>query len=94
MLRAQLKQATAALDKLKAESARTKQKHVNWENEQSEKLRGYREARKKWQADMEEARQKLQEYEKAAEAQNAELLEAQKRYVVNFDKLTLTDMSC
>ncbi|KAI7885139.1 hypothetical protein K492DRAFT_124197 [Lichtheimia hyalospora FSU 10163] len=79
MLRAQLKQATTALNKLKTESARTKQKHVNWENEQSEKLRGYREARKKWQADMEEARQKLQEYEKAAEAQNAELLEAQKR---------------
>ncbi|KAI9496677.1 hypothetical protein BDB00DRAFT_758113 [Zychaea mexicana] len=79
MLRAQLKDATNALTKLKAESALTKQKHIKWEDEQQGKLRSYREARKKWQADMEEAKQKLAEQERTAAEQHAQLLEAQRR---------------
>ncbi|KAI9310832.1 hypothetical protein BX666DRAFT_1840699, partial [Dichotomocladium elegans] len=84
-LRAQLNQAEAMLTKLKAESALTKQRHLKWENEQSEKLRHYREARRKWQADMEEAKQKLEEYEKSFAAQAAQLLEEQKRQVFVFE---------
>lgn len=79
MLRAQLKQATDALDKLKSESAMTKQKHIRWEDEQSRKLRGFREARKAWQVEMEALKQKLAEQETLLANQSSELLAAQKR---------------
>ncbi|KAI7847485.1 Hamartin protein-domain-containing protein [Circinella umbellata] len=77
ILRAQLKEANTTLTKLKAESALTTQKHIKWEDEQGGKLRSYREARKKWQADMEEARQKLQEQEKLTTEQHIQLLKSQ-----------------
>ncbi|KAI8139494.1 hypothetical protein BJV82DRAFT_521507 [Fennellomyces sp. T-0311] len=79
MLRSQLTEATKALTKLKAESALTKQKHIKWEDEQQSKLRSYREARKKWQAEKEEIRQKLEEQQQVAAEQHAQLLRAERR---------------
>ncbi|KAI9268349.1 Hamartin protein-domain-containing protein [Phascolomyces articulosus] len=79
ILRAQLKEAITTLTKLKAESALTTQKHIKWEDEQGSKLRSYREARRKWQGDMEEARQKIQEQEKCAAEQHAKLLRTEQR---------------
>ncbi|ORY98594.1 hypothetical protein BCR43DRAFT_437222 [Syncephalastrum racemosum] len=79
ILKAQLAQATDALTKLKSESAKTKQKHVKWEDEQSSKLRNYRERWKAWQAEMEAARQQLADYEKRFADQNAQLVEVQQR---------------
>lgn len=64
MLRGQLNQTTTALEKLRAESALTKQKHIKWEDEQSGKLRGYREARKDWQNQMTQIEYQIEEYKK------------------------------
>jgi hypothetical protein len=61
MLKAQLSQTTASLEKLKSEAVLTRQKHIKWEDEQSNKLRGYREARKEWQAHMEVANTKIED---------------------------------
>ncbi|KAF7725209.1 hypothetical protein EC973_000375 [Apophysomyces ossiformis] len=84
MLKAQLKQTTAALESLKAETAMTKQKHIKWEDEQSGKLRYYREARKEWQSQMEAARQKLTEYEKCLAEQSEQLKDA-RRQIFNLE---------
>ncbi|PHZ09106.1 uncharacterized protein RHIMIDRAFT_240984 [Rhizopus microsporus ATCC 52813] len=73
MLKAQLNQTTSALEKLRAESALTKQKHVKWEDEQSGKLRGYREARKEWQNQMTRVEYQLEEYKKQLKEQKVQL---------------------
>lgn len=73
MLKAQLNQTTSALEKLRAESALTKQKHVKWEDEQSGKLRGYREARKEWQNQMIRVEYQLEEYKKQLKEQKVQL---------------------
>ncbi|KAG0187063.1 hypothetical protein DFQ28_006931 [Apophysomyces sp. BC1034] len=79
MLKAQLKQTTAALESLKVETAMTKQKHIKWEDEQSGKLRNYREARKEWQSQMEATRQKLAEYENSLAEQSEQLKDARRQ---------------
>ena len=73
MLKAQLNQTTSALEKLRAESALTKQKHVKWEDEQSGKLRGYREARKECQNQMIRVEYQLEEYKKQLKEQKVQL---------------------
>ncbi|EIE87451.1 hypothetical protein RO3G_12162 [Rhizopus delemar RA 99-880] len=73
MLRAQLNQTTSALEKLRAESALTKQKHIKWEDEQSGKLRGYREARKEWQNQMTQIEYQMEEYKKELKEQKEQL---------------------
>ncbi|CAO3683847.1 unnamed protein product [Rhizopus stolonifer] len=73
MLRGQLNQTTSALEKLRAESALTKQKHIKWEDEQSGKLRGYREARKDWQNQMTQIEYQIEEYKKEQKEQKEQL---------------------
>ncbi|KAL7317328.1 hypothetical protein PS15m_003702 [Mucor circinelloides] len=79
MLKAQLNQTTSALEKLKAESALTKQKHIKWEDEQSGKLRNYREARKEWQNQMARTAHQVKEYEKQLNEQRIQLDNARQR---------------
>lgn len=79
MLKAQLNQTTTALEKLKVESALTKQKHVKWEDEQSGKLRNYREARKEWQNQMARTAHQVTEYEKQLNEQQIQLDNARQR---------------
>ncbi|KAI8991218.1 hypothetical protein BDF20DRAFT_903993 [Mycotypha africana] len=79
MLKAQLHQTTAALEKLKSESAMTKQKHIKWEDEQSGKLRGYREARKEWQNQMAVKQHQVYDYEKQLDEQRRQLDKARER---------------
>ncbi|KAG2203494.1 hypothetical protein INT47_008221 [Mucor saturninus] len=73
MLKAQLNQTTSALEKLKAESALTKQKHIKWEDEQSGKLRNYREARREWQNQMANTAHQVKDYEKQLNEQKVQL---------------------
>jgi DNA repair exonuclease SbcCD ATPase subunit len=80
MLKAQLHQTTTALEKLKAESAMTKQKHIKWEDEQSNKLRSYREARKEWQNQMTRSTQQLDDY-KTEMAQHKQQLDAAREHI-------------
>lgn len=79
MLKAQLGQTTATLEKLKAESALTKQKHVKWEDEQSGKLRGYREARREWQNQMTNTAHQVQDYENQLTEQKVQLDDARQK---------------
>ncbi|KAI9023736.1 Hamartin protein-domain-containing protein [Phycomyces nitens] len=79
MLKAQLKQTTDTLEKLKMESAMTKQKHIKWEDEQSGKLRGYREMRKDWQHQADAAQLQLTEYERLLAEQKTQLEEARQK---------------
>ncbi|GAN05785.1 conserved hypothetical protein [Mucor ambiguus] len=79
MLKAQLNQTTSALEKLKAESALTKQKHIKWEDEQSGKLRNYREARKEWQNQMARTAHQVKDYEKQLNEQRIQLDNARQR---------------
>ncbi|KAI8083147.1 Hamartin protein-domain-containing protein [Halteromyces radiatus] len=79
MLKAQLAQTTASLEKLKSESALARQKHIKWEDEQSNKLRGYREARKEWQAHMDVANTQLDDYRHIIAEQREQLEESRKR---------------
>ncbi|CAO3600874.1 unnamed protein product [Absidia cylindrospora] len=79
MLKAQLSQTTASLEKLKSEAVLTRQKHIKWEDEQSNKLRGYREARKEWQAHMEVANTKINDYQQTINEQQGQLEECRKR---------------
>jgi chromosome segregation ATPase len=79
MLKAQLNQTTTALEKLKAESALTKQKHIKWEDEQSGKLRNYREARKEWQNQMARTEHQVTDYEKQLNEQRVQLDNARQR---------------
>jgi DNA repair exonuclease SbcCD ATPase subunit len=80
MLKAQLHQTTTALEKLKAEGAMTKQKHIKWEDEQSNKLRSYREARKEWQNQMTRSTQQLDDY-KTETAQHKQQLDAAREHI-------------
>lgn len=73
MLKAQLNQTTSAFEKLKAESALTKQKHIKWEDEQSGKLRNYREARREWQNQMANTAHQVKDYEKQLNEQKVQL---------------------
>ena len=73
MLRAQLNQTTTHLEKLKAESALTKQKHIKWEDEQSGKLKNYRESRREWQNQMTRAEQQIKDYDKQLNDQKIQL---------------------
>lgn len=73
MLKAQLNQTTSALEKLKAESALTKQKHIKWEDEQSGKLRNYREARREWQNQMANTEHQVKDYEMQLNEQKVQL---------------------
>ncbi|KAI9469785.1 MAG: hypothetical protein EXX96DRAFT_381381 [Benjaminiella poitrasii] len=79
MLRAQLNQTTSALERLKAETALTKQKHIKWEDEQSVKLRNYREARKEWQNQMARAEHQVLDYKKQINEQLVELESSHQR---------------
>ncbi|OAD70180.1 hypothetical protein PHYBLDRAFT_148733 [Phycomyces blakesleeanus NRRL 1555(-)] len=79
MLKAQLKQTTDTLEKLKLESAMTKQKHIKWEDEQSSKLRGYREMRKDWKHQADAAQLQLAEYERLLAEQKTQLEEARQK---------------
>ncbi|GAA5801571.1 hypothetical protein HPULCUR_007019 [Helicostylum pulchrum] len=79
MLKAQLGQTTAALEKLKAESALTKQKHVKWEDEQSGKLRGYREARREWQNQMTNTAHQVKDFENQLKEQKVQLDDARQK---------------
>ncbi|KAI8090683.1 hypothetical protein BDF21DRAFT_334168 [Thamnidium elegans] len=79
MLKAQLGQTTAALEKLKVESALTKQKHVKWEDEQSGKLRGYREARREWQNQMTNTAHQVKDYENQLTEQKVQLDDARQK---------------
>ncbi|CEP14350.1 hypothetical protein, partial, partial [Parasitella parasitica] len=79
MLKAQLNQTTTALEKLKAESALTKQKHIKWEDEQSGKLRNYREARKDWQNQMARTAHQVSDFEKQLNEQRVQLDNARQR---------------
>lgn len=74
-----MEQATTALDKLKTESAMTKQRRIRWEDAQSGKVQSFRDEKKKWRVELEELKQKLAEYEQQLSDQSKELLEAQKR---------------
>ncbi|CAO3640633.1 unnamed protein product [Cunninghamella echinulata] len=73
MLKAQLEKSTLLLDQMKSETVLTKQKHIKWEDEQSNKLRGYREARKEWQAHMEKNKTMLQDYQQLVKDQEIQL---------------------
>ncbi|KAI7872655.1 hypothetical protein BDF14DRAFT_1716475, partial [Spinellus fusiger] len=79
MLKAHLKQTTDALEKLKLESAMTKQKHIKWEDEQSGKLRSYREMRKDWQHKMDAAQRQIVEYDRLLSEQKTQLDEARQQ---------------
>ncbi|KAI8334775.1 Hamartin protein-domain-containing protein [Chlamydoabsidia padenii] len=79
MLKAQLSQTTASLEKLKSEAVLTRQKHIKWEDEQSNKLRGYREARKEWQAHMEVANTKIEDYRRMINDLHEQLDEYRKK---------------
>ncbi|KAI7907153.1 Hamartin protein-domain-containing protein [Cokeromyces recurvatus] len=79
MLKAQLNQTTSALTKLKAETALTKQKHIKWEDEQSNKLRSYREQRKEWQNQMARVEHQVLDYKKQLSEQKIELERACQR---------------
>ncbi|ORX46499.1 hypothetical protein DM01DRAFT_1339501 [Hesseltinella vesiculosa] len=78
MLNSQLKQTTEALERLRAESAMAKQKHIKWEDDQSGKLRGFRDARREWQAHMEVAKKDLDDYRLLIDDQRSELEQARK----------------
>ncbi|KAI8068232.1 Hamartin protein-domain-containing protein, partial [Gongronella butleri] len=78
MLRAQLTQTTAALEKLRTETAMAKQKHIKWEDDQSGKLRGYRDARKEWQAHMEVVKKDLDDLRLVVDDRTMELEQARK----------------
>ncbi|KAI9276319.1 hypothetical protein BY458DRAFT_433843 [Sporodiniella umbellata] len=84
MLRGQLNQTTLALEKLRAESALTKQKHIKWEDEQSGKLRGYREARKDWQNQMTQIEYQIEENKKQVKSQK-EQLDLAKQHVLELE---------
>jgi DNA repair exonuclease SbcCD ATPase subunit len=79
MLKTQLSQTTSALEKLKAETALTKQKHIKWEDEQSGKLRNYREARKEWQNQMARAEHQIEDYDTQLGQQRVQLDSARER---------------
>ncbi|KAG2189451.1 hypothetical protein INT44_004593 [Umbelopsis vinacea] len=79
MLQQQLQRTTTALDKLKAENATTKVRHIEWEEEQSKKLRDYREQRKQWQMEMAKAREQVAEFETILKVQDGQLEQARKR---------------
>lgn len=79
MLKAQLNQTTSAFEKLKAESALTKQKHIKWEDEQSGKLRNYREARREWQNQMAYTEHQVKDYENQLNEQKIQLDEARQK---------------
>lgn len=76
----QLQRTTTALEKLKAENASSKVKHIKWEEELSEKLRDYREKRKQWQSEMVRAKEQVAEFETILKVQDGQLEEARKRY--------------
>lgn len=79
MLKAQLNQTTSHLDKLKAESALTKQKHIKWEDEQSGKLRNYRDARREWQNQMARTEHQVKDYETQLNEQKLQLDDARQK---------------
>ncbi|KAI8378436.1 Hamartin protein-domain-containing protein [Blakeslea trispora] len=79
LLKAQLNQTTLALEKLKAESALTKQKHIKWEDEQSVKLRNYREQRKEWQAHMTRTEHQVNDYQQQLDEQRVQLDHARQK---------------
>jgi multidrug resistance efflux pump len=79
MLQQQLQRTTEALEKLKAENEASKKKHIEWQDEQSDKLRDYREQRKKWQSDMAKAREHISEIEAILKVQDGQLEDARKR---------------
>ncbi|GAB5592451.1 hypothetical protein Unana1_07351 [Umbelopsis nana] len=79
MLQHQLQRTTTALEKLKAENAASKVKHIKWEEEQSEKLRDYREKRKLWQSEMARAKEQVAEFETILKVQDGQLEEARRR---------------
>lgn len=83
MLQHQLQRTTTALEKLKAENAASKVKHIKWEEEQSEKLRDYREKRKLWQSEMARAKEQVAEFETILKVQDGQLEEARRRYRKN-----------
>lgn len=75
-----MQRTTTALEKLKAENASSKVKHIKWEEELSEKLRDYREKRKQWQSEMVRAKEQVAEFETILKVQDGQLEEARKRY--------------
>lgn len=79
MLKAQLNQTTTHLEKLKAESALTKQKHIKWEDEQSGKLRNYRDARREWQNQMARTENQVKDYENQLQEQKSQLDDARQK---------------
>lgn len=79
MLKAQLNQTTSALEKLRAESALTKTKHIKWEDEQSGKLRNYREQRREWQTSMTRVEHQVADFEKQLREQKLQLDSARQR---------------
>ncbi|ORY01089.1 hypothetical protein K493DRAFT_312581 [Basidiobolus meristosporus CBS 931.73] len=62
-LQAEVRVLKETLSRQRAEAGATKSKHVNWENELNNKLRRYRDERKKWNSESLHLRQKIQECE-------------------------------
>jgi len=92
MLQQQLQRTTTALEKLKAENATTKVRHIEWEEEQSKKLRDYREQRKQWQMEMAKAREQVAEFEAILKVQDGQLEQARKRYLFVIINTTAPDL--
>ncbi|PKK68279.1 hypothetical protein RhiirC2_782450 [Rhizophagus irregularis] len=73
ILKSQLSQTQAAFDRQKTETANTKKKHVQWENELNNKLKQYKNEKKEWKSVLDKLEQELSESKLVIDAQNKQI---------------------